>query len=116
MRQLTGDIYPGSGYGLNSPTSSGALDGAQGSLSSDGKNVFPYLKGPVGMDTGTYGYEATPLATQVAGASFDPLVQGPNGSALVGVYTHPERRPGNGGDASTRTSISCRPSSCATVR
>ena len=40
------------------------------------------------MDTGTYGYEATPLATQATGASFDTLVSGPNGSALVGVYTH----------------------------
>ena len=89
MRQLTGDIFPGSAYGLNSPTSSGALDGVQGTLTSEGKTVFPYLKGPVGMDTGTYGYEATPLATQVAGASFKPLVTGPSGSALVGVYTHP---------------------------
>ena len=89
VRQLTGDIYPGSGYGLNSPTSSGALDGVQGSLSSQGKAVFSYLKGPMSMDTGTYGYEATPLATQVTGASFETLVSGPNGSALVGVYTHP---------------------------
>jgi len=89
VRQLTGDIYPGAGYGLNSPASSGALDGIQGTLSTDGKTVFPYLNGPVGMDTGTYGYEATPLAAQVAGAGFDTLVSGPNGSALVGVYTHP---------------------------
>ncbi len=89
VRQLTGDIYPGASYGLNSPASSGALDGTQGTLSADGKTVFPYLNGPVGMDTGTYGYEATPLATQVAGASFDTLVSGPSGSALVGVYTHP---------------------------
>ncbi len=88
VRQLTGDIFPGSTYGLNSPTSSGALDGAQGTLTADGKTVFPYLKGTVTMDTGTYGYEATPLATQATGASFDPLVSGPGGSALVGVYTH----------------------------
>ena len=48
VRQVTGDIYPGAGYGLNSPASSGALDGIQGALSTDGKTVFPYLKGPVG--------------------------------------------------------------------
>ena len=89
VRQLTGDIYPGAGYGLNSPASSGALEGTQGTLTSEGSTVFPYLKGPVGMDTGTYGYEATPLATQATGASFSTLVSGPNGSALVGVYTHP---------------------------
>jgi hypothetical protein len=89
VRQLTGDVYPGSTYGLNSPTSSGALDGIQGALTTEGKTVFPYLNGPVAMDTGTYGYQATPLTTQTAGASFGALVTGPNGSALVGVYTHP---------------------------
>ncbi len=89
VRQLTGDVFPGSSYGLNSPTTSGALDGTQATLTSEGKTVFSYLNGPVGMDTGTYGYQATPLATQVAGASFQTLVAGPNSSALVGVYTHP---------------------------
>ncbi len=89
VRQLTGDVYPGASYGLNSPTSSGALDGTQGTLTSAGKTVFPYLKEAVAMDTGTYGYEATPLTTQAAGASFEPLVSGPGGAALVGVYTRP---------------------------
>jgi Immunoglobulin I-set domain len=90
VRQLTGDVFPSSTYGLNSPTSSGALDGTQGTLTSEGKTVFPYLNGPVGMATGTYGYEATPLATQASGASFQTLVSGPGGSALVGLYTRPD--------------------------
>ena len=68
------------------------------------------------MDTGTYGYEATPLATQATGASFDTLVTGPGGSALVGRLHASERRAGNGRDASIRTSTSCRPSCCATAR
>ncbi len=89
VRQLTGDIYPGSTYGLNSPTSSGALDGTQGALTTEGKAVFSYLKGPVAMDTGTYGYRATPLTAQPTGASFKTLVTGPGNSALAGVYTHP---------------------------
>src|SRR5580704_19068052 len=89
VRQLTGDIYPGSAYGMNSPTTSGALDGAPGTLTTEGNTVFPYLEGSVTMDTGTYGYEATPLAAQVTGASFSSLVEGPGGSTLVGVYTHP---------------------------
>jgi hypothetical protein len=84
VRQLTGDVFPGATYGLNSPTTSGALDGTQGALTTDGKTIFPYLKGPVPMDTGTFGYEATPIST----TNFDTLVSGPAGSALVGIYTH----------------------------
>ncbi len=90
VRQLTGDIYPSATYGLNTAAKSGEFKGAQGTLTAEGDKVFPYLKGPVPMDTGTYGYEATPLATQATGASFTPLVSGgaTSGSALVGIYTH----------------------------
>ncbi len=77
VRQLTGDVFPGATYGLNSPTRSGALDGTQGALTTDGKTIFPYLNGPVPMDTGTFGYEATPIST----TNFDTLVSGPAGSA-----------------------------------
>jgi hypothetical protein len=91
VRQLTGDIFPSATYGLNPPSFSGEFPkGVQGTLTTEGNAVFPYLKGPVTMDNpGTYGYEATPLATQVAGASFAPLLTGPGGSALAGIYTHP---------------------------
>ena len=61
-----------------------------GDVTTEGKTVFPYLKGSVAMDTGTYGYEATPLSTQVAGASFHTLVSRPSSSALLGIYTHPD--------------------------
>ncbi len=88
VRQITGDIFPSSAYGLNGPTVSGALDGAQATLTADGKTTFPYLNGPVTMDTGTFGYQATPLATQAPGASFDTLLTGPGGSSLAGIYTH----------------------------
>ncbi len=37
------------------------MDGTQGTLTADGQKVFPSLKGSVPMDTGTFGYEATPL-------------------------------------------------------
>jgi hypothetical protein len=89
VRQITGDTFPSSTYGLNAPSTSGPLDGVQGTLTTEGSTIFPYLKGPVKMDTGTFGYEATPLAAQVTGASYSPLLSGPGGSALVGVYTHP---------------------------
>ncbi|MFZ1153924.1 MAG: hypothetical protein WAN93_03355, partial [Solirubrobacteraceae bacterium] len=89
VRQITGDIFPSPAYGLNSPTLTGALDGLQGTLTTEGSTIFPYLKGTVKMDTGTFGYEATPLATQVAGASFTPLLSSSGGSAFVGIYKHP---------------------------
>jgi hypothetical protein len=90
VRQLTGDIFPSATFGLNPPTVSGAFaKGAQGTLTAEGNKIFPYLKGPVPMDAGTYGYEATPLTTQATGASFTPLLSGTGGSALVGIYAHP---------------------------
>ena len=97
IRQITGYIYPGASYGLNTPTVAGSLDGTDpttspqvsGTLTTDGQTVFPYLNAtaPITMDTGTYGYEATPVSPAAAGTSFDTLVSGPNGSALVGIYT-----------------------------
>jgi hypothetical protein len=85
IRQITAYVFPGSTYGLNSPTVSGPLDGTVGTLTSDGKQTFPYLNGPVKIDTGSYGYQATPLST----TNFDTLLTGPNSSSLVGVYTRP---------------------------
>lgn len=88
VRQLTAYAFPGADYGLNAPTFSGAMDGQTGSLTTSGAQAFPYLKGQVTIGTGTYGYQATPAT----GASFDTLLSGPNGSALVGVFTHPDGR------------------------
>lgn len=88
IRQLSAYVFPGADFGLNAPTFSGTMDGQVGNLTADGQQAFPYLKGPVQIDTGTFGYEATPAA----GARFDTLLGGPNGSALVGVVTHPDGR------------------------
>ncbi len=85
IRQVTASVYPGPQYGLNHPSYSGDMGGVAGSLTPAGLEVFPYLVGPVPIDRFAYGYQATPLAT-----SFETLVSGPNGSALAGVYTHPE--------------------------
>ena len=97
VRQITGDVFPGgaegaAGYGLNAYTKAGEFaKGAESEekLTTEGKTIFPYLNGPVTMDTGTFGYQATPLTTQPTGASFHTLVEGPTKSALVGIYTHP---------------------------
>ncbi|MGB2711131.1 MAG: hypothetical protein WBC33_06405 [Conexibacter sp.] len=87
VRQVTAYVYPGADYGLNSPTASGALDGQTSNLTPAGLQAFPYLRGPVTFDTGTYGYQATP-----ADPAFTTLLEGPDGSALVGVFTHPDGR------------------------
>jgi hypothetical protein len=100
VREIDGDVYPGPllqgpvddiGYGLNSPTVTGNMDNEQGTLTADGKAIFPYLTGPVTFgvypsvpgSTTTYGYEATPAA----GANFDTLLTGPHGGSLVGIYS-----------------------------
>jgi hypothetical protein len=90
IRQITGDIYPSATYGLNGPTVSAEISGVEGAVTTAGKPVFPYLRGPVTMDTGTYGYEAKPLSAQQSGASFQTLVEGPEQSALAGIYMHPD--------------------------
>jgi hypothetical protein len=88
IRQIVAFTWPSAEYGLNSPTVSGELAGVTGRLTAAGATVFPYLKGPVPIDTNTYGYQATPAT----GANFKPLVSGPNGSALVGINTRPDGR------------------------
>jgi Invasin, domain 3 len=93
IRQISGDVYPSTTYGMNTPASVFSTDGTaatavSGSLTTDGQKVFPYLNSTasISMDTGTYGYEATP----VSASNFDSLVTGPGGSSLVGIYTHPD--------------------------
>jgi hypothetical protein len=88
VRQLTAYVYPGADYGLNPPTYSGLLDGQSGSLTGEGRRVFPYLKGTVTFDVGTYGYRATPVDT----TSFTTLLAGSRGIAFVGVRRHADGR------------------------
>jgi hypothetical protein len=88
VRQISGYVYPGTTYGMNPPSVSGALDGTAGALTADGQKIFPYLKptAAIKMDTGTYGYQATPISP----TNFHTLVSGPGGSSLVGIYAHPD--------------------------
>ena len=92
VRQITGEAFPTTSttYGLNPPTKDGEFaETFKGTLTTEGKTVFPYLNGPVAFSTGTYGYETTPLTTQATGASFHTLVEGSTKTALVGIYTRP---------------------------
>jgi len=88
IRQLTAYAYPSPDYGLNWPTAAGDLGGTTANLTTSGKLAFSDLKGPVGFDSGGYGYQATPIDP----AKFETLVQGPNSSALLGVFTHNDGR------------------------
>ena len=90
VRQITSDVYPSATVGLNAPTTTFSMTSPEaiGSLTSAGQAVFSDLQptAPITMDTGTYGYEATPLS----GVTFSTLVSGPGNSSLVGVYVHPD--------------------------
>jgi hypothetical protein len=88
IRQITSFVFPSPAYGLNSPTVGGSMSGIVGSLTSAAQPMFSYLDGPVPFDGNAWGYQATPVDP----ATFRTFVSGPNGSALVGVYTHPDGR------------------------
>ena len=88
IRQVTAFAYPSPAYGLNSPTVGSSMAGIVGSLTPAAQPFFGYLKGQVAFDGNAWGYQATPVDP----ASFRTFVSGPNGSSLVGAYTHPDGR------------------------
>ena len=67
-------------------------DGTVAQLTPAGRAAFPYLRGPVSVaddapgPNEAFGYAAAP----VAGAPWETLLAGPNGTAFLGVYRHPE--------------------------
>jgi hypothetical protein len=82
LRRLSAYAYPGPQYGLEPPTWAGRLDDITARLTPRGFELFPYLKGPVPIDPGTWGY----LATAGPGQRFEPLLLGPDGSSLLGIH------------------------------
>src|SRR4051794_7085235 len=91
IRQLSDYTAPSPAHGLN--TVGGArTDGVAATLTPTGRLAFPYLQGPVTIADDdpavaeTFGYHATP----VGGAGWETLLAAPDGSALLGVYTHPD--------------------------
>ena len=87
IRRITGFAYPSALYGLSAPTSSGVTAGLTGTLTPAGRVVFGDLRGDVPVDPNAYGHLATP-----ADDTFTTLVEGPRGSALVGVHAHVDGR------------------------
>lgn len=88
IRQITAFAFPTPDYGLNYPIASGDLSGTTAKLTTTGLATFPYLKGPVLIDTGAYGYSSTPINA----ATFNTLLSSPTGASLLGIFTHPDGR------------------------
>ena len=91
VRRVVGYAYPTPEYGLNWPFFAGELAGTPAQLTTAGKAVFSYLAGPVQIDTGAYGYHASPLTT-TGPSPFTTLVAGPVdgsgvASSIVGVHS-----------------------------
>lgn len=86
VRQLSAYVYPSPAYGLEWPARSGALEGAEPTLTEAGRSAFPYLDGTVTVDAFTYGYLARPLE------GFTTLLSDEEGYALVGTVTHEDGR------------------------
>jgi len=88
IRRLTAYAVPGPARGLQAPTWAGPLDRVSAGLTPSGRRVFPYLRGPLPIDPGSWGY----LAAPVSGECFDTLVVAADGSGLVGIHRPPDGR------------------------
>ncbi|MBV8528814.1 MAG: hypothetical protein JOZ75_10895, partial [Candidatus Dormibacteraeota bacterium] len=81
IREIDAYTWAHPAVGLNyaqSPGYVGALDGMTATVTAAGQAAgWTYLNGPVPFTPGSYGYLATPLATQATGASFTTLVTMP---------------------------------------
>jgi hypothetical protein len=88
IRRLTAYAVPGPVHGLRAPTCAGALDQVSAGLTASGRRVFPYLRGPLPMEAGSWGYLAAPVSRE----RFDALVVAADGSALVGIHRRPDGR------------------------
>jgi hypothetical protein len=87
IRRITGFAYPSALYGLSAPTSSAAAADLTGALTPAGRAVFGELRGDVPVDPNAYSHLAKPTDP-----NFTTLVAGPEGSALLGVFTHSDGR------------------------
>ncbi|MGO9882270.1 MAG: hypothetical protein ACLPV4_04555, partial [Solirubrobacteraceae bacterium] len=92
VRQVTAYAVPSSDYGLTAPNPVGGAAlplGTALTLTAAAKQVFPYLNAAaVDPTQSTWAYEGRP----VAGQNVDPLLTGPGGSTLLGIYTTPDGR------------------------
>lgn len=83
IRRINGYVRPSYEYGFSNAKYEGRMTGVVGSLTSEGKSLFPYLKGPVPFSPEAYGYLAAPRPG--GRGAFEVLVSGRDGVALVGI-------------------------------
>jgi hypothetical protein len=88
LRRLIAYAYPGPEHGLQTVRWSGPLDEVAPVLTETGREVFPYLRGRLPVDPGSWVYLAAPESPK----TFQTLVAGPDGTALVGIHRHPDGR------------------------
>lgn len=86
IRRIGAYVFPSSKRGLSSPRHSGPLNDLVGSVTPEGRRVFPYLVGPVPFTSGAHGYLANPCGD--CPGHMTVLVSG-GAAALVGVYERP---------------------------
>ncbi|HEY0805729.1 MAG TPA: putative Ig domain-containing protein, partial [Pseudonocardiaceae bacterium] len=84
VRQVDGYMFPSPSLGLTNGNGT-PLDSTTAHLTPAGLAALPELKGPIPLDTGTFGYPAS----AVAGAPFTPWLANAAGNVLAGVYQHP---------------------------
>ncbi len=126
VRQIDGDTYPAGDLGLawvgsmsTDPSNLAGVSGTTATLTTAGLAAFPSLKGPVPIDTGTYGYPATVVSPLPAGATETPLLDDAAGNVLMGVYQHPtaaqesERPPSRSERAHHRLRLQLKPAPVA---
>lgn len=88
LRRLTAYAVPGPDHGLCAASWSGPMDDMEPRLTPAGREAFPYLRGPLPVDPGSWAYLAEPVSAD----RFQILVAGAEQRALVGVHRHPDGR------------------------
>ena len=86
VRQINGYVYPNPTLNGLNPISSGDQSGTTPTLTAAGLAAFPALRGPVPLDTGTYGYPSA--VSPAPGDSVTPLLEDAHGNVLMAVDQH----------------------------
>jgi hypothetical protein len=81
-RRLVAYSSPTAARGLRPAGTAGPLDDVTARLTESGRHVFPYLRGEVAMDPGSWAQRALPRL----GQSFEPLLVDPGGAVLLGIH------------------------------
>jgi hypothetical protein len=87
-RRLIAYSSPTAARGLRPAGTDGPLDGVTAVLTQSGRRIFPYLRGEVAMDSGSWAQRALPRL----GQSFEGLLVDPAGAVLLGIHRYRDGR------------------------